>query len=328
MADVVLVTGANGFIGSALCRRLQEAGMLVRAAVRDRSKVQANGGVSDGGHEWVVLHDQSTESDMQQALHGVQTVVHLAARVHVMADRASDPLYEFRLVNRDWTERLAGAAAEQGVRRFVYLSSIKVNGEETRVPFTESDPPNPQDPYGISKWEAEQALAVVAAKTGLETVVLRPPLAYGPGVQGNFLQLLNVVRKGIPLPLASVNNRRSLIYRENFVDALIHCVRDARAAGRTYLVSDGEDLSTAELIRRLAKSLKKDSPLWPLPLWMLRGAGKLAGKTAMIDRLLGSLQIDSSRIRRELDWYPPYSVDRGLEDTVAWFMRRSATDPL
>jgi len=316
MADVVLVTGANGFIGSALCRRLQDAGMPVRAALRDRSSIPASEGVQTGGYEWVVLHDQSTEGETQQVLHGVQAVVHLAARVHVMVDRASDPLHEFRRVNRDWTERLARAAAGQGVRRFVYMSSIKVNGEETQVPFTEDDVPNPQDPYGISKWEAEQVLAAVLAKTGLETVVLRPPLVYGPGVGGNFLQLLNVVRKGIPLPLASVDNRRSLMYRENLVDALFYCMRDARAAGRTYLVSDGEDLSTPDVIRRLAKALNKTPCLWPLPLWVLRAVGRFMGKKAMIERLLGSLQIDSSRIKRELEWHPPYSVDQGLADTV------------
>ncbi|MDH5666813.1 MAG: SDR family oxidoreductase [Nitrospira sp.] len=321
MADVVLVTGANGFVGSALCRRLQDEGLSVRAAVRDRSNIPLNGQVQGSGDEWVVLHDQSSEGDIQQALHGVQTVVHLAARVHVMVDHATDPLLEFRHANRDWTERIARMAAQEGVRRFVYMSSIKVNGEETHAPFTEDNVPNPRDPYGISKWEAEQALATLSEKTGLESVVLRPPLVYGPGVRGNFLQLLNVVRKGIPLPLDSVDNRRSLIYRENLVDALIHCVQDRRAAGRTYLVSDGEDLSTAELIRRLAKSLKKDPPLWPLPLWVLRVIGKFAGKTAMIDRLLGSLQIDSSRIRRELDWHPPYSVDRGIEETASWFLR-------
>lgn len=316
MTDVVLVTGANGFVGSALCRRLQDAGIPVRAAVRDRSNIPSNGQAQDSGYEWVVLHDQSSEGDTQQALHGVQTVVHLAARVHVMVDHATDPLLEFRRVNRDWTERLARVAAQEGVRRFVYMSSIKVNGEETHAPFTEEDPPNPQDPYGISKWEAEQALATLSEKTGLETVVLRSPLVYGPGVRGNFLQLLTVVNKGIPLPLSRVENRRSLIYLENLVDALIYCMRDRRAIGRTYLVSDGEDLSTAELIRRLAKSLKRDPPLWPLPLWMLRGIGKLVGKRAMVDRLLGSLQINSSKIRRELDWHPPYSVDQGLAETV------------
>jgi len=289
---------------------------VVRRAVRDRAGIPAREGAGGGEYEWVVLNDQSTDSETQQALQGVQTVVHLAARVHIMVDRAVNPLHEFQRVNRDWAERLARAATEQGVGRFVYMSSIKVNGEESHRPFTEADAPNPRDPYGISKWEAEQALAAVSDQTGLEVVVLRSPLVYGPGVGGNFLQLINIVRKGIPLPLARVTNRRSLIYRGNLVDALVHCVQDRRAAGRTFLVSDGEDLSTAELVRRLAWLLQKTPRLWPLPLWVLRGMGKLIGKTAMIDRLLGSLQIDSSRIRMELDWHPPYSVDQGLAETA------------
>jgi nucleoside-diphosphate-sugar epimerase len=239
-----------------------------------------------------------------------------------MADHAAHPLREFRRVNTDWTERLARAAAAQGVHRFVYLSSIKVNGEQTREPFTEADLPDPQDPYGVSKWEAEQALAAVSSETGLAAVVVRSPLVYGPGVGGNFLQLLNILRRGIPLPLALVGNRRSLIYRGNLVDALSHCVRDQRAAGRTYLVSDGEDLSTPELIRRLAKALGVTAHLWPFPPPALRWMGRVVGKSAMIDRLLGSLQVDSSKIRRELDWQPPCSVDQGLGETAAWFMNQ------
>ncbi len=319
MADVMLVTGANGFIGSALCRRLRTAGGSVRGGVRDRSNIPRDGGSEASGFDWVVLHDHSTDTETQQALDGVQMVIHLAARVHIMEDRAGDPLGEFRRINSDWTERLARAAARQGVRRFVYLSSIKVNGEESTVPFTEADAPNPQDPYGISKWEAEQALEAVSSETGLETVVVRSPLVYGPGVGGNFLQLLNVLRRGIPLPLALVENRRSLICRANLVDAIIRCAQDTRAAGRTYLVSDGEDLSTPELIRRLAKALGVSARLWNFPLPLLRLIGQVLGKSMVIDRLLGSLQIDSSRIRRELDWHPPCSVDDGLAETAAWF---------
>ena len=266
-----------------------------------------------------MLHDRSPEDETRHALQEVSAVVHLAARVHVMADDAVDPLREFRRVNRDWTEQLARAAALQGVRRFVYLSSIKVNGDRSVRPFTEQDLPNPQDPYGISKWEAEQALARVSSQTGLEIVVIRSPLVYGPGVGGNVLQLLNIVRRRIPLPLASVQNRRSLVFRGNLVDALVRCVKDARATGQTYLVSDGEDLSTPELIGRLAKALGLPPRLWPVPLSVLRWSGRLAGKGPMIDRLLGSLQVDSSRIRRELDWRPPYSVDQGLAETAAWY---------
>ena len=323
MADRILVTGANGFVGIALCRCLQEAGFLVRGAVRDRAKLPQRRVPGSNDIEWVVLHDRSDADETNHALQAVQVVVHLAARVHVMTDHAADPLAEFRSVNTNWTERLARAAASQGVRRFVYLSSIKVNGEQSLLPFTEQDPPNPQDPYGVSKWEAEQALARVSSQTGMETVVVRSPLVYGPGVGGNFLQLLNILRRGVPLPLALVQNRRSLVYQGNLVDALTRCVRDVRASGQTYLVSDGEDLSTPELIRRLGKALGQTVRLWPLSLSVLSWLGRLVGKQAMIDRLLGSLQVNSSKIRQELDWYPPFSVDRGLAETAAWYCARS-----
>lgn len=319
MGDHILVTGANGFVGSALCRRLRTDGMSVRGGVRERSNILGDGGSEDGGFHWVGLHDHSTDTEMQQALDGVQAIVHLAARVHVMTDLAADPLGEFRRVNRVWTERLARAAARQGVRRFVYMSSIKVNGEKSTAPFTEQDAPNPQDPYGISKWEAEQALAAVSSETGLELVVVRSPLIYGPRVGGNFLQLLKTLHTGIPLPLALVENRRSLIFLGNLVDALIHCAQDKRAAGRTYVVSDGVDLSTPELIQRLGRSMGVTVRLWPFPLSLLRWAGRTLGKQDALDRLLGSLQLDCSAMQRELDWHPPYSVDHGLAETATWF---------
>jgi nucleoside-diphosphate-sugar epimerase len=322
VADRILVTGANGFVGSALCRRLHSSGLVVRGAVRDRAKLPQCTDSESKDLEWVALHDQSSEEETRHALQEVSAVVHLAARVHVMADDAEDPLREFRLVNCDWTERLARAAALQGVRRFVYLSSIKVNGESNARPFTEQDLPNPQDPYGMSKWEAEQTLARVASQTGLEIVVIRSPLVYGPGVGGNVLQLLHAIRRGVPLPLASAHNRRSLIYLGNLVDALACCVTDVRAAGQSYLVSDGDDLSTPELIRRFAKALELPARLWPVPLAVLRWIGSVAGKQAMIDRLLGSLQVDSSKIRKELEWCPPYSVGQGFSETAAWYRGR------
>jgi nucleoside-diphosphate-sugar epimerase len=257
----------------------------------------------------------------------MRTVVHLAARVHVMADDVSDPLREFRQVNCVWTERLARAAASQGVRRFVYLSSIKVNGEQTLVPFTEQDPPKPQDPYGASKWEAEEALAQVSTQTGMETVVVRSPLVYGPGVRGNFLQLLNILRRGIPLPLASIRNQRSLVYLGNLVDALVRCIQDPRAAGRTYLVSDGEDLSTPELVRRLGDAMGSKVCLWPCPTPLLYWMGQVTGKMGMIDRLVGSLQVNSSKIQTELDWHPPFTVATGLSETATWFRARTTSRP-
>jgi nucleoside-diphosphate-sugar epimerase len=272
-----------------------------------------------------VLHDESTEEEVELALRDVQVIVHLAARVHVMIDQASDPLQEFRRVNVGWTDRLARAAALQGIRRFIFLSSIKVNGEQTVVPFTEQVPPKPQDPYGISKWEAEQALARVSMQTGMETVVVRSPLVYGPGVRGNFLQLLNMLHRGIPLPLASICNQRSLVYLGNLVDALSRCIRDPRAAGRTYLVRDGEDLSTPELVRRLGSAMGNTVCLWPCPTSLLYWVGQMAGKRDMIDRLVGSLQVNSSKIQTELDWHPPFTVDAGLSETAAWFRARTVS---
>jgi nucleoside-diphosphate-sugar epimerase len=323
VSDRILVTGANGFVGSALCRHLEEAGFSVRATSRTPANFAPSGISSSKGLQRVVLHDRSTEEEIRQVLAGAQMVVHLAARVHIMNDPSPDPLREFRRVNRDWTDQLARVAASLDVRRFVYLSSIKVNGEECDRPYTEEDIPRPQDPYGLSKWEAEQALAEISTETGMETVVVRSPLVYGPNVGGNFLQLLNALRRGIPFPLASVRNRRSLIYRGNLVDALTHCVQDHRAAGRTFLVGDNEHLSTPELIRRLGKAMGVKARLLPFPLLLLRWIGRLAGKKEVVARLLGSLQVDSSKIKRELDWQPPFSTDRGLAETAAWFCRQS-----
>ena len=312
-------------MGAALCRRLQESGFLVRGAVRDQAKLPQNEPSEFNDLEWVVLHDRSDEDETRHALQGIRAVVHLAARVHVMTDQASDPLEEFRRINVYWTDQLARSAALQGCRRFVYLSSIKVNGEQTVVPFTEQDSPKPQDPYGVSKWEAEQALARVSTQTGMETVVVRSPLVYGPGVRGNFLQLLNILRRGIPLPLASIRNQRSLVYLGNLVDALVRCIQDPRAAGRTYLVRDGEDLSTPELVRRLGTAMGSMVCMWPCPTALLYWMGQVAGKRGMIDRLVGSLQVNSSKIQTELDWYPPFTVDTGLAETAAWFHARTTS---
>ena len=323
MGNRILITGATGFIGSALSHCLLEAGYPLRGAVRDSARIPERATPKSANLEWVVLYDRSTERETNDALQGVQTVVHLAARVHVMVDDASNPLQEFQRVNVDWTERLAARAAAQGVLRFVYLSSVKVNGEQTVVPFTEQDPPKPQDPYGVSKWGAEQALAQVSMQTGMEIVIVRSPLVYGPGVRGNFLQLLNILRRGIPLPLASIRNQRSVVYLGNLVDAMARCVQDPRAAGQTYLVSDGEDLSTPELVRRLGAVMGSKVCLWPCPTALLYWVGQVAGRQGMIDRLVGSLQVNSSKIQTELGWHPPFSVDVGLSETAAWFHARA-----
>lgn len=306
-----LVTGANGFVGSALCEALSGQGYTVRAAVRFANVVLNN-------FECAAVGELDGRTGWENALLGVDVVIHLAARVHVMTDKASNPLAEFRRVNVAGTENLARQAARADVKRLVYVSSIKVNGEATDGvrKFSELDVPDPQDPYGVSKYEAEQALYRVAAETGLEVVIVRPPLVYGAGVKGNFAQMLKVLAKGIPLPLASVNNRRSLIYVGNLVDALILCATHPAAAGQTYLVSDGEDISTPDLLRQLGDAMGHPARLLPCPQALLKLAGRLTGKVDQVERLLGSLQIDNGKICRELGWTPPYTLQQGLQLTA------------
>jgi nucleoside-diphosphate-sugar epimerase len=309
-----LITGANGFIGRLLCAELFRREQAVRAAVRfgntsvDDVETTAVGQI-DGGTDWT------------DALRGVEVVIHLAARVHVMKDTAANPLAEFLKVNRDGTANLARQAARAGVKRLVYVSSVKVNGEDTNGGrfFTESDRPDPQDFYGVAKWQAEQVLHQIAEETGLEVVVVRPPLVYGPGVKGNFINLLATIDRGVPLPLAGANNARSLIYVGNMVDALIVCARHPAAAGQAYLVCDGEDISTATLIKKIAQALGRSCCLFYFPLMLLRVVTVLVGRSAQIDRLLGSLQVSDEKIRRELGWSSPYTLEQGLCETADWY---------
>lgn len=310
----LLVTGANGFVGRTLCAEAERRGHAVRGAVRSAAQTA-------GSMDMAVVGDIDGHTDWRAALHDIDVVIHLAARVHVMKESADDPLAEFRRVNVEGTENLARQAAEAGVKRLVYVSSIKVNGEETTDGhvYRETDPPAPQDPYGISKLEAEQALHRVAAETGLEVVIVRPPLVHGPGVKGNFAQMLRVLATGIPLPLASVRNRRSLIFLDNLVDALMLCATHPAAAGQTWLVSDGEDISTPELLHRLGAAMGHPARLFPCPPVLLRLAGRITGKSAQVERLLGSLQVVSARIRRELGWHPPVTLQQGLQRTAEWY---------
>ena len=309
-----LITGANGFVGTSLCAELLRQGQSVRAAVRQTSQLQE-------GIEVVAVGNIDENTDWLNALRGVDVVIHLAARVHVMSDTVADPLAEFRRVNTAGTDYLARCAAANGVQRLVYVSSIKVNGEATHgdKKLTEADAPAPQDPYGISKWEAEQALHRVADQTGLEVVIVRPPLVYGPGVKGNFAQMLGVVAKGIPLPFASIHNRRSLVYVCNLAHALHTCATHPAAAGQTYLVCDGEDISTPDLVRQLAQGMGVPAHLFPCSPTLLRLVGKLAGKSQQLERLLGSLRVDGDKMRADLDWVPPYSLRQGLQATAEWY---------
>jgi len=320
-ATTALVTGANGFVGRALIDGLRRYGWQVRAAVRN----PAAAAVLAPGTPVAVVGDVDGGTEWDDALRGVDVVFHLAARVHVMDEHALDPLAEFRRVNTDGTLRLGRAAAAQGARRLIYLSTIKVNGERTSSePFRATDPARPEDPYAVSKWEAEQGLRSLASETGLEVTVVRPPLVYGPGVKGNLLRLLATVDREAWLPLARVRNARSLIGLGNLVDVLVQCANSPRAVNETLLVSDGEDLSTPELVRRLAGALGRRPRLVAVPLILLRVAATLLGRGAEFERLTGSLQIDANEARSRLAWAPPQTVEQGLAETAEWFLATKA----
>jgi nucleoside-diphosphate-sugar epimerase len=305
----VLVTGANGFVGRAVCEALAVQGRRVRRATRT---------LAPGASDVVAVGEIGPDTDWRAALDGVQCVVHLAARTHVLREQAPDALAEYRRVNVEGTRALAEQAARAGVGRMVFMSSIKVNGESADQPYTERDAPRPEDAYGISKWEAEQALARVADTGHLEAVVLRPPLVYGPGVRGNFLRLLKLVARRMPLPLASLANRRSLIHVGNLADAVTRAIDAPRAAGHTYLLSD-QDVSTPDLVRALARALGVEPRLLPCPLTILRAGAVLAGRQADLARLAGSLRVDSSAARRELGWQPRVDLAQGLAETARWY---------
>jgi nucleoside-diphosphate-sugar epimerase len=314
--SLILITGANGFVGRGLCAALERRGQRVRRALR-------GAGPPASAADSVAVGNIDGITDWGSALRGIGTVIHLAARTHLVNEKGRAVLAAYREINVGGTRRLAEAALAADVRRFVFLSSIKVNGEATQtVAFTEGNDPRPKDAYGISKWEAEQALWEIAQKSGMEAVVLRAPLVYGPGVKGNFLRLMQLVGRQAPLPLGSVRNLRSLVYLDNLVDAIIACAEAPLAAGKTYLVSDGEDVSTPDLVRRLAASMVVKSRLLPCPVALLKLGAALVGKSAEIARLTGSLQVDSSLIRRELGWRPRFTLEQGLEETARWYKGR------
>lgn len=307
-----LITGAAGFVGRNLCQYLVRRHAL-RLAVRE---LPAGESLRSCGEVVAAGHVCGT-TDWSASLQGVHAVVHLANRAHVMREAAADSVAAYREVNVEGTRRLAEQAAAAGVRRLVYLSSVKVLGERTLVQaFGEASMPAPEDPYGQSKWEAEQALRDVAEKTGLEIVVLRPPLVYGPGVGANFLRLMRWVARGIPLPLAATHNRRSLIYVNNLASAIEACLVHPAAAGKTFLVSDGGPVSTAQLVAMLASAFAVSDRSWPLPPALLRLAGAAVGMGDQAARLLDSLEVDDAAIRRELAWLPPFSMAEGLRETV------------
>lgn len=317
----ILVTGATGFVGGALVHRLaSDPRFRTRAAVRlDDSSLPP-------GVERARVASVGAHSDWREALSGVDVVVHAAARVHVMRERDADTLGEFRRVNTAGSLNLARQAAIAGVRRFVFISSIKVNGESTPIdrPYTADDTPAPADPYGVSKHEAEQGLHELARLTGLEVVIIRPVLVYGPGVKANFRSMLVWLHRGIPLPLGALSNRRSLVALDNLVDLVFRCITHPAAANETFLVSDGEDLSTSDLLKRAARALGTSARLVPVPAAILMVATRLLGKGSVGDRLCGSLCVDITKTCALLGWSPPVDVDAALASTGAYFLEHQA----
>ncbi|MGF6329457.1 nucleoside-diphosphate-sugar epimerase [Pseudomonas sp. BS3782 TE3695] len=315
-APKVLVTGASGFVGEALVfRLLVDKKFSPIAAARGAKRLH--------GLCPVVSFDL-THAKILPALDDIQVVIHAAARVHVMNETAIDALAEFRKVNVEGTLRLAQRAAESGVKRFIFISSIKVNGESTLPgkPFKADDQPNPLDPYGVSKYEAEEALKQLGRDTGMEVVIIRPPLVYGPGVKANFLSMLSWLNKGIPLPLGAIRNQRSLVAIGNLVNLIVTCIDHPAAANQTFLASDGEDLSTTQLLRRLSKALGKSARLLPMPEWLLKLAASTLGKQAFAQRLCGSLQVDINKNRELLGWTPPINMDKAMRQTAGHYLEK------
>jgi len=310
----ILVTGASGFVGRRLCTSLAASGWHVRAALRNPSGAPP---VKD--IEVHAIPDIGPDIDWSDAVAGVEAVVHLAARVHVMHETAMEGLQRHRRVNTEGTATLARAAARAGVERFIYLSSVKVNGERTiGRPFSEADPAAPVDAYGISKLEAELRLTQITRETGINTVIFRPPLIYGPGVKGNFLRLIKLVGYGLPLPLASIKNARSLLCVDNMVSAIEAVLVRPQPVNGIFMVSDGHDLSTPELVRCIGAAMGKKPRLLPCPpSWLLAAAG-LVGKGAEARRMIESLRINCSKLRQELQWNPPFTVETGITAAVQW----------
>ena len=317
----ILVTGANGFVGS----RLMAVDLPRTSSIRLRGALRSGKTSPNKLANTVCIDAIGPTTSWIEALTGMNVVVHLAARVHILDEGSAEVISEYRFVNVQGTLNLARQAAAAGVHRFIFLSSIKVNGEETFAgqAFSEDSLPNPSDPYGISKYEAEEGLKTICEQTGMEYVIIRPPLIYGPGVKANYQNLIQLVKRGIPIPLGSVSNKRSMLALDNLINFIILAVDDPRAANQTFLLSDGQDLSSAELVVKIARALHVVPRLWSIPICFLRMMGFAAGRRAVVHRLLGSLQVDSSKARKLLNWTPLIGVDEGISRAVAPMLTRS-----
>lgn len=313
--SVILLTGSTGFVGSVLLTEVKKLPEFhVVSAVRSA--------VSPASDDVVVVGNMGGTTDYSVALNGVDVVVHAAARAHIMRDEVADPLAEYRKVNVEGTLNLAKQAVAAGVKRFIFISSIGVHGLNSSRPFKETDSEAPHDAYAISKYEAEQGLRKLSTETGLEVVIIRPPLVYGGAAPGNFRSLINLASKSVPLPFGSVNNHRSMVYVVNLVSFIIRCIQHPAAANHTFLVSDGEDVSLRKLVTYIRLCLGRSPRLLPVPVGLFKLAGALTGKRGVVDRLVGDLQVDSSKARSLLEWEPPFTVSQGIEATVADFMSK------
>ena len=308
MTQRVLVTGGQGFVGKALAFDASSKGFNVRVSTRQAVNI------SHSNFELSQVTDIGLTTDWSAALQDVDSLVHCAGRAHVMKDAVADPLAAFRTVNFDGTLNLAQQAVKAGVKRFLFISSIGVNGSRNSAgnPFFETSEPNPHNAYALSKWEAEQGLLQIAAKTGLEVVIIRPPLVYGRNAPGNFGSLMRAVQRGWPLPLGAVHNQRSLVALDNLVDFIVTCITHPRAANQTFLVSDGQDLSTTELVRGMAQAAGVPARLLPVPVWALQAGATFLGKGESVQRLCGNLKVDISKARSLLGWIPLVTVEEGL----------------
>ncbi len=312
--EKILVTGANGFVGRQLCRTLSQKGFLVKAAIRQTAIAPAE------AMHYVPVGDIGPDTDWTEALRGVDLVVHLAGRAHMRRDRASDSMAEYERTNTLGTMRLAQMAAAAHVKRLLFLSSVKVNGEETHdQPFVETDRPAPRDFYAVSKWRAEEGLLHLHQQGKLSVVIIRPPLVYGPGVRANFLQLIRLVDFGLPLPLGTIKNKRSLVGLRNLIDFIMICLHNPSAAGEIFLVSDAEDLSTPDLVQRIGGFLGRPTYLIPVPYQFMSIMARIMGKNDAFHKLCHSLQVNVEKSRNVLHWNPSFSVNAELDQTIKWY---------